>query len=82
MQRRIITGRCQRVKVGDHVVALHDGIEQQDQVQQRLLQIEILRGKPFATEDDHRPAEPIDAALVQATDARHFRQIFGARPMQ
>lgn len=41
-----------------------------------------MRGKPFATEHNDRTTEPIDAALVQATDARHFAQIFGARPME
>lgn len=82
MQRRIVIGRGQRVEVRDHVVALDNRIEQQDQVQQRLLQIEILGGEPFAAEHDDRPTETIDAALVQAADARHLRQVFGARPVQ
>lgn len=70
------------MKVRNHVITLNNGIEQQDQVQQRLLQIEILRRKPFATEDDDGPTESIDATLVQTANARHFRQVFSAGPMQ
>ena len=38
--------------------------------------------EPFADEDDDGPAEFVDAALVEAADARHLRQVLRLGPAQ
>lgn len=57
------------MEVRNHIIAVHDGVQQIDKVEQRLLQVDVLCGEPFPAEHNHRPAQAIHAALVQTTDA-------------
>ena len=41
-----------------------------------FVQIDFVETEPFADEDNDRPAEFVDAALVQTADAGDFGQIF------
>lgn len=75
VQRRIVWRACQCVEVRNHIVAVHDWIQEIDQIEERLLQINILRREPLATEYDHRSAQSIKAALIQTSDATDFTQV-------
>lgn len=72
---RVVAAGRQRVEVRDHVVAVHDRVQQLDQVQESLIQVDIPNREPLPDEHDDGAAEAVHAALVQAADARHLAQV-------